>query len=189
MEQDKQKKEKMKNYKVDKQITFEKACLSFGSMEHSAEIITNILLFALNECQKHGVDNDRAIGLAIAASLSLFVDQNGPEATLGFIGETKQYLDQAAANLVNQVLYDAEDGPGIIARLGYDPIMTSSGPVNLGMQCIVRAQSGALFLLDVFHSNAKMHLITLEEATEWVMKYGHPSDTNAIIERLRNVST
>ncbi len=168
-----------------KRTRFVEADPSPDPLAHSAEIIRKILLFGINERLKNGVVNEQTLGLIIAESLSLFVEHYGPEAALGFIGETKQYLDQSLLSLVDKIPYDTDDGPGIIARLEYDPIVTSTGRVNRAMRCIVRSRSGAIYLLDVSQNNATMVPMSIKEATAWVKKFSAEHDAPAIIELLK----
>jgi hypothetical protein len=149
------------------------------------EALKRLLALEIGEYPEPGGEDGNVLGMAIATSLSLFVERNGPHAALGFIGEIKEYLGQALAHLAEHAGSDVESGPGIIARRGYDPIKTSVGPVNRAMCGVVRSRSGSLYLLDVSHNDAVMLPMTAAEAAAWLLEHGGEKDIAAIVDRLR----
>ncbi len=153
-------------------------------------LIKKALSFIVAEAEKHGIDDERTLGLAIASALSAFVERRGAEDSLGFIGETLNYLEYALAHLAEQIpdsgisLGDRSHTCGIIARVGFDRVKTKAGTVAMTTQSIIRSSLGSLFLLEVSDGAARMIPITLAQAVDWVDKYC-AGDAAIIISRLK----
>ncbi len=156
------------------------------AMADAALVAGRMVSSVVDECQRRGLNDANALGLVMAASLSLFVERQGTEAALGFVGETVQFLNQSLIYLADQVPYDAEDGPGVIARLNLDPIKTKTKTkaVYRAMQCVVRSASGAFFLVDVSPTDARIGAMSLDEVKNWVRRHGSQEEAQDLIARL-----
>lgn len=162
----------------------EEASSPCDPMALAAVHVSNIITSCLEICAGHGLDDEKTLGLAIASSLSLYIDRHGPDEALGFIGDTIKYFEQSLIHLADRVPYDVDRGPGVVARLDYAPFRTRRGTVNMATQCVVRSTSGTLFLLDVSPGHASIQPMSCDEAEAWARKHGSPDEVDEIISRL-----
>ncbi len=171
-------------------VLFEDEAPPESPLDRAAMIINDTLASAITKCREQGVEEEMALSLAIASCLSAFAHSHGQKAALGFIGETLKFIDHTMEFFGREIVgsakgdLDSIDGPGVIARFDFAPIMTRSGEFYMKTQCIVKSLSGELFFMNIAENDTYMSPIDRAGAIDWIVKHCDSQESAKILQNI-----